>query len=144
MSPGVRYASVPYLNAKPLLEGLEREVGPVRLEVPAVLTRLLAEGEIDVALAPIVASFELPRLTLVEAGAICTHGAVGSVLLFAKGRPQEARAVALDTSSRTSAALTRVLFRFLWNVQPRFVALRASSNAPDRRPGAPGGTAARA
>ena len=122
MSPGVRYASVPYLNAKPLLEGLEREVGPVRLEVPAVLTRLLAEGEIDVALAPIVASFELPHLTLVEAGAICTHGAVGSVLLFAKGRPQEARAVALDTSSRTSAALTRVLFRFLWNVQPRFVA----------------------
>lgn len=121
LNPGLRYASVPYLNAKPLLEGLEQEVGPVRLEVPAVLTRLLAAGEIDVALAPIVASFELPRLTIVEAGAICTHGAVGSVLLFAKGLPQDARVVALDTSSRTSAALTRILFRFHWHAEPRFV-----------------------
>jgi chorismate dehydratase len=117
----LRYASVPYLNARPLLEGLEDEVGPVRLEVPAVLTRLLAAGEIDVALAPIVASFETPSLTVVDAGAIATHGTVGSVLLFAKTPPAEARVVALDESSRTSVALTRVLFRFLWQASPTFV-----------------------
>ena len=29
----LRYGSVPYLNARPLLEGLEAEVGPVRLEI---------------------------------------------------------------------------------------------------------------
>lgn len=118
---GLRYASVPYLNAKPLLEGLADEVGPVRLEVPAVLTRLLAAGEVDVALAPVVASFETPSLTLVEAGAIATRGAVGSVLLFSKVPPAQARTVALDTSSRTSAALTRVLFRFRWGSSPVFV-----------------------
>ncbi len=117
----LRYASVPYLNAKPLLEGLEAESGRVRLAVPAELARLLAAGEVDVALAPIVAAFETPSLTIVDAGAIATHGSVGSVLLFAKTAPAEARVVALDESSRTSAALTRVLYRFLWNASPRFV-----------------------
>ena len=118
----IRSASVPYLNAKPLLEGLEAEVGPVGLAVPAELTRRLQKGEVDVALAPIVASFETPGLTIVDAGAIATKGAVGSVLLFSRVPPQEARVVALDQSSRTSAALTRVLFRFRWNASPRFVA----------------------
>jgi len=122
----IRYASVPYLNAKPLLEGLEAEVGPVALAVPAELTRLLAAGEVDVALAPIVAAFETPGLTIVDAGAIATKGAVGSVLLFSRVPPQEARVVALDDSSRTSVALTRVLFRFRWNASPRFV-----TRAPD-------------
>src|SRR5262245_50535631 len=117
----LRYASVPYLNAGPLLEGLADEVGPVRLEVPAVLVRLLAEGSVDVALAPIVAAFENPRLAVVDAGCIATHGAVGSVLLFAKKPPAEVRTVALDASSRTSVALTRVLFRHRWRAEPVFV-----------------------
>ena len=122
----IRFASVPYLNAKPLLEGLESEVGPVSLAVPAELTRRLAAGEVDVALAPVVAAFETPGLTIVDAGAIATKGAVGSVLLFSRVPPREARVVALDTSSRTSAALTRVLFAFRWNASPRFV-----ERAPD-------------
>lgn len=126
LTPAVRYASVPYLNARPLLEGLADEVGGVRLEVPAVLTRLLAAGEVDVALAPIVASFEVPSVSVVDAGCVATKGAVGSVLLFSKTPPAEARVVALDQSSRTSVALTRVLFRFLWKASPRFV-----SRAPD-------------
>jgi chorismate dehydratase len=119
--PAIRYASVPYLNAKPLLEGLEREVGEVRLAVPAELTRLLRAGEVDVVLAPVVAAFEMPALSIVPAGAVCTRGAVGSVLLFSKTAPGDARVVALDSSSRTSAALTRVLYRFRWNASPRFV-----------------------
>jgi chorismate dehydratase len=122
----IRYASVPYLNAKPLLEGLEDEVGPVRLEVPAVLTRLLRAGEVDVALAPIVASFEVPGVTIVEGASIATQGAVGSVLLFSKVPPAKARVVALDTSSRTSVALTRVLFKNLWKASPEF-----RTRAPD-------------
>ena len=122
----LRYASVPYLNAKPLLEGLEDEVGPVRLEVPAVLHRLLAAGEVDVALAPVVSSFDIPGIVIVDAGVVATRGAVGSVLLFSRTPPGEARVVALDVSSRTSVALTRILFRFRWNASPRFL-----ERAPD-------------
>jgi chorismate dehydratase len=116
-----RYGAVPYLNAKPLLEGLEEEVGPLRLEVPALLTGLLREGELDVALAPVVAAFEMRELRVVDGAAICTKGAVGSVLLFSKVPLQEARVVALDASSRTSSALARVLFRHRWKASPRYV-----------------------
>jgi chorismate dehydratase len=117
----MRYASVPYLNARPLLDGLAAEVGPVRMEVPSRLVELLRMGEVDVALAPVVAGFEDPSLRIVPAAAIAARGAVESVLLFCRRPPGECRRVALDTSSRTSAALVRVLFRERWRASPEFV-----------------------
>lgn len=118
----LRFASVPYLNAAPLLDGLAEEVGPIRMEVPARLVELLREGEVDVALAPVVAGFENPTLTIVPAAVIAARGPVESVLLFCRKPPAECRRVGLDTSSRTSAALVRVLFRERWRVTPQFVA----------------------
>lgn len=116
----LRYGSVPYLNAKPLLEGLAAEVGTVRTEVPSRLVPLLRSGEIDVALAPVVAAFEDPHLTIVPAAAIASRGRVESVLLFCRKPPEECRTVGLDTSSRTSADLVRVLFRHRWGTSPTF------------------------
>lgn len=120
-SAGLRFASVPYLNARPLLDGLEAEVGPVRREVPARLVELLRAGEVDVALAPVVAGFEDPGLTIVPAAVIAARGPVESVLLFCREAPARCRTVGLDTSSRTSAALVRVLFRERWRASPQFV-----------------------
>lgn len=117
-----RYGSVPYLNARPLLDGLEDEVGPVRLEVPGVLAELLRRGEVDVALAPVVVAFDLPHLRVVPAGAVVARGPVRSVLLFSKVPLAEVRRVGVDTSSRTSAALLRVLFEHRWGARPRFTA----------------------
>ena len=117
----LRYGSVPYLNARPLLDGLASEVGPLRMEVPSRLVRLLRAGEIDVALAPVVASFEDPGLVIVPTAAVAAHGPVESVLLFCRRPPAECRVVGLDTSSRTSADLVRVLFKHRWGTSPRFV-----------------------
>lgn len=117
--PALRFGSVPYLNARPLLAGLGNH-GSVRLEVPSRLVPLLAAGELDVALTPIVAAFDHPGLVLVPVGAVSADGPVESVLLFCRGRPEDARTVALDTSSRTSADLVRVLCRERWGCRPRF------------------------
>jgi chorismate dehydratase len=118
----LRYGSVPDLNAKPLLEGLASEVGSLRLEVPSRLVPLLRSGEVDVALAPIVAALEDPDLSVVPAAAIAARGPVESVLLFTNLPPGECATVGLDTSSRTSADLVRVLFRHRWGRTPRYVA----------------------
>ncbi len=120
-SQPLRYGSVPYLNARPLLEGLADEVGELTLTVPSCLAAQLANGELDVALAPVVAGFEQPNLVVVPAGAVVAHGAVGSVLLFSRQPPHQARRVALDASSRTSAALVRVLFRHHWHAEPTYI-----------------------
>jgi chorismate dehydratase len=117
----IRYGSVPYLNARPLLEGLADDVGEIRLEIPSRLAELLVAGDLDVALAPVVTSFEEPTLEIVPAGAVVAHGEVGSVFLFCRKPPQQARRVALDTSSRTSASLVRVLFAHFWDAAPEFV-----------------------
>jgi chorismate dehydratase len=116
----LRLGSVPYLNARPLLEGLD-EAGPVRLEVPSRLAGLLAAGELDVALTPVVEAFDHPALRIVPVGAVTAHGKVESVLLFCREAPERARTVALDTSSRTSADLVRVLYAHRWGGRPRFV-----------------------
>lgn len=121
----LRYGSVPYLNARPLLSGLADEVGPLRLEVPRVLSRLLSEGQLDVALAPVVASFDDPSLVIVPSAAVVAHGPVKSVLLFTRKPIDEIRSVGLDISSRTSAAMVRVLFAQRWGASPTFVS-RAS------------------
>lgn len=122
----LRFGSVPYLNARPLLHGLSDEVGELHLAVPGVLSRRLLAGQLDVALAPVVIALDHPDLVIVPAGAVVARGPVKSVLLFAKVPPQEIRTVALDTSSRTSAALVRVLCTHLWNIAPQF-----SERAPD-------------
>ncbi len=121
----LRYGSVPYLNARPLLEGLEAEVGPLRYAVPGVLAGLLRDAELDVALAPVVASFDDPSLVLVPAAAVVAHGPVKSVLLFLRRPIEEVRSVGLDISSRTSASLVRVLFEHRWGSAPSFE-MRAS------------------
>lgn len=117
----LRFGSVSYLNTAPLRDGLAAEVGPVRLEVPSRLVDLLRAGDLDVALAPVVALFENPEFVLVPAAAIAANGPVESVLLFCRRPPRECRTVALDSSSRTSADLVRVLFAHRWGTRPRFV-----------------------
>ncbi|HEY4580468.1 MAG TPA: MqnA/MqnD/SBP family protein, partial [Candidatus Acidoferrales bacterium] len=49
-------------------------------------------------------------------------GEVRSILLLAKKPVQLAKRIALDTNSRSSVALVRLLCRGLWNISPEFVA----------------------
>ncbi|MCG3135598.1 MAG: Chorismate dehydratase [Planctomycetes bacterium] len=123
-TPDIRFGSVPYLNAEPLLTGLRRDGRAVRALVPSELVRELRAGTLDVALAPVIAGFEDPTLTMVPGAGVASRGPVGSVLLFARRPPPECRTVGLDTSSRTSANLVRVLFRHLWRANPRFAPRR--------------------
>ncbi len=103
--------SVPYANARPLLEGLDGDAN-VRLTLapPAILADRLAAGDLDIALVPSVEYFRRPGSVLVPEGCIASRGAVASVALFhrAAAIPAGAR-VLVDASSRTSAALLRVL-----------------------------------
>lgn len=118
---GLRFGSVPYLNGRPLLEGLAAEVGEIETAVPSELTRRLRAGSIDVALAPVVAAFDDPRLAIVPGAAVGARGPVESVLLFCRKPPAACRTVALDLSSRTSANLVRVLFAERWGAYPTFL-----------------------
>ena len=56
----MRIGSVPYLNAKPLVWGLDPEM--VTYEVPSKLAKMLKDGEIGCAMVSSVACFMNPEL----------------------------------------------------------------------------------
>jgi chorismate dehydratase len=112
----VRFGSVPYLNARPLVEGLS----PLLLATPAELAGRFAQKEIDIALLPVAAG-EISGAPRVGTLGIAAEGPVDSVLLFLR-RPAEAiRTVALDPASRTSVALARLLLEEARGLSPRYV-----------------------
>src|SRR5258706_7306861 len=102
--------SVPYANARPLLEGLAERDG-VRLvrEPPSRLAGLLGGGELDVALVPSVEHFRNPEWVIVPGGCISSRGPVASVSLFCRGPFPPGPRILVDASSLTSAALLRIL-----------------------------------
>jgi predicted solute-binding protein len=112
----MRFGGVSYLNARPLIEGLE----PLTLATPARLVERFAEGKVDVALLPVAAGegMGLPR---VGSLGIAAEGPVESVLLFLRRPLAEVRTVALDPASRTSRALARLVLEEAKGLSPRYV-----------------------
>jgi chorismate dehydratase len=115
---------VSYLNAKPLTWALERGEVPgveVVLDVPAVLAARLEAGELDAAMLSAVVCLRDPRYRLLPAGGcIAADGPVQSVLLFSRVHVGQIRSVALDASSLMAEALTRVLLRFHYGLEPQY------------------------
>lgn len=112
----LRFGAVPYLNARPLLEGLS----PLVLATPSELARRFARGELDVALLPVAAG-EASGLPRVGTLGIAAEGPVESVLLFLRKEVAAVETVALDPASRTSVALARLLLEEAMGLSPRYV-----------------------
>src|SRR3954467_6173355 len=120
MSLSVRVGAGNYLNPKPLIHDLAA-LAPqavLTLDVPSRLADQLADGELDVALIPVIEYFPAGTYTIVPDVAIATHGPVLSVTLFSKVPWPEIKSVALDDGSRTSAALAQILLRKRYGVRP--------------------------
>jgi chorismate dehydratase len=103
-----RIGTVPWLNAVPLLAGLEAQSELVRA-APDELSRRLAAGTLDGALLPVAEAARGVGSRWLGRHGIASEGPVASVLLFLKRPLAEVRHVALDPASRTSAALARHL-----------------------------------
>jgi predicted solute-binding protein len=121
VSRPVRLGGVSYLNVRPLVYGLERRTDLVslRFDVPSTCARLLAEGAIDLGMIPSIAY--RPGWRIVPGICIGSDGPVASVALFTRRPIAEVRSIALDTSSETSATLTRILCARLFGIRPQFM-----------------------
>lgn len=78
--------------------------------LPSSCARALTEGTADIGIIPAAAYAQIPGLLVLPEVAIASRRAVRSILLVSKVPIEQVRTVALDTSSMTSVALTRVLF----------------------------------
>jgi chorismate dehydratase len=121
MSP-IRLGAVGYLNARPLVYGLERHpLFELRFDVPSRCATLLHEDGIDIGMIPSIEYLRgQERYQIVPGLGIISEGEVASVALFSRVPLTRIARIGLDTSSRTSAALTRVLCREAWGIEPVF------------------------
>ena len=116
----VRLGAVGYLNARPHVFGLERMPRfDLRFDVPSQCAALLHDAGIDVGLIPSI-EYLHGSYAIVPDVAIASRGPVSSVTLYTTRPLAEVRSIALDTSSRTSVALTRILCAREFHIQPRF------------------------
>jgi chorismate dehydratase len=119
----VRLGAVSYLNVRPLVYGLERhpETVSLRFDVPSECARLLAAGHIDLGMVPSITWLDRPGDRIVPGICIGSDGPVASVALFTRKPLRDVRRIALDTSSRTSAVLVRILCARRFAIAPTFV-----------------------
>ena len=119
----VRLGAVGYLNARPLVFGLERHPRfDLQFDIPSRCATLLHEHATDVGLIPSIEFLRGPDgaggYRIVPGVAIASVGPVTSVAVFTKRPIAEIRSLALDTSSRTSVVLTRVMCARAWHIDP--------------------------
>ncbi len=128
-----RIGCVAYLNAKPLIEGLEGLADPVvQLDVPSALLDDLEQGEVDIALCPVIDYYRSTEsLVMVPVGCIASDGPTHTVRLFSKTPVASIDRVHADTDSHTSVALLRVVLNKLHAIDPELVAFDARREIGD-------------
>jgi chorismate dehydratase len=134
--PPVRHAtrigSVSYLNAKPLIHGLdEADDLHLSLDVPAKLIDGLRDGRFDVALLPVIDYQRLDGLRIIPSGGIGCDGPTLTVRLFSRVPIEQVRTLACDAHSHTSVALARVILAEAYGITPRFVELDTDDPTAD-------------
>src|SRR2546429_2098559 len=127
-----RIAASSYLNTAPLIwsfiHGSRRNAAELLTDTaPARCAEMLARGEVDAALVPVIEYQRIEDVLIVPGVCVGSKSAVRSVVLVTRrNNLKKIERVALDESSRTSVALVKIIFREFLGFEPEWI-----SSAPD-------------
>ena len=120
----LRISIVQYLNTAPLVRGFTH--GPLQgkyalsFTVPSQCAEDLRSGTADMAIIPAIEYQRIENLVLLPGLSIASKYSVRSLLLLSKKPVREIASIALDRSSRSTQALTRILCADHWGISPEF------------------------
>jgi chorismate dehydratase len=110
----LRISAISYLNTAPLMWDFDHGTAghdfDISYTLPSACARALEAGTADIGIIPAAAYAQVPGLIVLPGVAIASRRPVRSILLVSKVPIENIRTVALDTSSMTSVALTKILF----------------------------------
>ena len=110
----LRISAISYLNTAPLMWDFEQGAAgrdfDISYTLPSACARALAAATADIGIIPAAAYVQIPGLMILPGVAIASRRPVRSILLVSRVPVDQIRTVALDTSSMTSVALTKILF----------------------------------
>jgi chorismate dehydratase len=121
----LRISIVEYLNTAPLVWGFAE--GPLEgkydlsFTVPSQCAEALRRGDVDVAIIPAIEYQRMEDVVVLPDMAVAAKGEVRSILVVSKRPIDMAKRIALDSSSRSSAALVRLLAAGYWGIKPEYV-----------------------
>ncbi len=119
--------SVPYLNARPLTYAIAE---PIVLMEPSRLSKELAENLLHAALVPIVEVLEnSDAYHVVDGIAIGALNSVYSVILVHTMAVVRLKTIALDSASKTSNQLIKILLQKYYRISPRYVSPDEAADA---------------
>ena len=116
--PPLKISAISFLNTAPLMWDFEHPTSEDRnlldkfefsYTVPSKCAQELLAGTVDIGIIPSVTFATIPGLIILPDVAIASKNRVRSILLVHKNPIDQVRTVAMDTSSRTSVALTNIL-----------------------------------
>jgi chorismate dehydratase len=121
----MRITASTYLNSAPLIYSfahgsLRHHFTFIGDAAPSRCATMLAAGQCEVALIPVIEYQRIPGLKIIPEIAVASKNRVRSVILVARRPLNEVRTVTLDTSSRTSQALVKLLFLKRYRASPQF------------------------
>jgi chorismate dehydratase len=120
----VKVTAISYLNTLPFLYGIRHsgvaEAIDLSIATPAACAQQLATRQTDLSLIPVAVIPALPYYQIVGDYCIGATGKVRSVALFSNNTLPEIKTVYLDTESRTSVMLARMLACDYWKITPDF------------------------
>jgi chorismate dehydratase len=126
----LRISIVQYLNTAPLVWGFTngalRGKYELSFTVPSQCAEDLRNGAADIAIIPAIEYQRIDNLLILPDMAIASKERVRSLLILSKKPMAEVRSIALDRSSRSTQALTKILCDRHWKIAPEF-----SEMAPD-------------
>jgi chorismate dehydratase len=121
----LRISVVEYLNTAPLVWGFTD--GPLAgkydlsFAVPSQCAEALRRGQADIGIIPAVEYQRMENVVALPGMAIAAKREVRSLLVVSKKPIDMAKRIALDTSSRSTAALVRILSKHHWGGSPVFL-----------------------
>lgn len=126
-----RIAASSYLNSAPIVwafsDGSQRNRCVLEPDpAPSTCALMLGDGRVEGALIPSIELQRIPGLAVARDVCVAARDRVRSVLLVSSVPIDRIRSVALDTQSRTSVALVRILLGRFRGVRPEYI-----SAAPD-------------
>ncbi|WP_316839694.1 menaquinone biosynthesis protein [Pedobacter gandavensis] len=120
----IKISAVSYTNTKPFMYGIEHS-GLINkidlsLDIPTDCAAKLINNQVDIGLIPVAAIPQVPNANIIADYCIGSVGAVNSVFVFSNVPFSEIKTVKLDSHSRTSNNLAKVLLKFHWKQEVNF------------------------
>jgi chorismate dehydratase len=122
----IRIAASTYLNSAPLVQrfasgGFGDRYAFIGDAAPGRCAAMLEARQCDVALIPVIEYQRIPNLQIIPDVAVASKQRVRSVLIASRCELAAVRSLALDTASRTSQALVKILFAERFDRLPAFI-----------------------